>query len=65
MRGEGARGDQAALGAVIVAASVLTMAFSDAAVKLASASLTVWRIFAVRALFAIPILLAFSPRKPI
>lgn len=34
------------------------MAFSDAVVKLASADLTVWQIFAVRALFAVPLLLA-------
>lgn len=36
------------------------MAFADALVKLISADLTVWQIFVVRSLFALPLLLVIS-----
>lgn len=55
-----ARGDRTGLGIVIILASVLTMAFADALVKLVSADLTVWQVFAARALFAIPILITLA-----
>lgn len=60
VQGEVVRTDRTALGIVIILASVLTMAFADALVKLVSADLTVWQVFAVRALFAIPILLMLA-----
>ncbi len=53
-----ARPDRTALGVGIILASVLTMAFADAVVKLVSANLTLWQVFAARSLFAIPILIA-------
>ncbi len=46
--------DQTALGIGIIVASVLTMAFSDAVVKLVSANLTLWEVFVARSLVAIP-----------
>ncbi|MCG8358002.1 MAG: DMT family transporter [Kiloniellales bacterium] len=52
-----ARPDRTALGIAIILASVLTMAFADAMVKLVSADLTLWQVFAVRSLVAIPILI--------
>lgn len=55
---EAARPDRVALGISIILASVLTMAFADAVVKLVSASMTVWQVFFARSLFAIPILIA-------
>ena len=51
-----ARPQKTAQGIVIILASVLTMAFADALVKLVSADLTLWQIFVVRALFALPVL---------
>ncbi len=54
--GDSVRSDRTALGIIIILASVLTMAFSDAMVKLVSADLTVWQIFIARSLIAIPIL---------
>lgn len=51
-----AKPDQTALGIGIILASVLTMAFADAVVKLVSADLTVWQVFVARSLFAIPCL---------
>lgn len=53
-----ARPHRTALGATIIVASVLTMAFADAVVKLVSADLTLWQVFFSRSLFAIPILVA-------
>ncbi len=53
-----AQPDQTALGIGIILASVLTMAFADAVVKLVSADLTVWQVFVARSLFAIPCLIA-------
>ena len=45
VHGEEARPDRTALGVGIILASVLTMAFADAVVKLVSANLTVWQVF--------------------
>lgn len=56
---ETARADRTLPAIAIILASVLTMAFADAVVKLVSADLTVWQVFAARSLAAIPILLAF------
>jgi len=69
---EEARLDRTAQGVVIILASVLTMAFADAVVKLVSANLTVWQVFAARSLVAIPIMIALllargvdlKPRAP-
>ena len=52
------RPDQTAQGVVIILASVLTMAFADAVVKLVSADITVWQVFVARSLVAIPIIIA-------
>ena len=65
MREADARPDRTALGVGLILASVSAMAFSDAVVKLVSADMTVWQIFAVRALFAIPPLLAFLSARGI
>lgn len=51
-----ARPQKTAQGVAIILASVLTMAFADALVKLVSADLRLWQIFVVRALFALPVL---------
>ena len=67
-----ARPQRTALGISIILASVLTMAFADAVVKLVSAEMTVWQVFAARAFVAIPILIALllasgaglKPRDP-
>lgn len=53
---QAARPDRTAQGVVIILASVLTMAFADAVVKLVSADLTVWQVFVARSLVAIPIM---------
>ena len=58
MQREGARPDRTGQGVVIILASVLTMAFADTVVKLVSAELTVWQVFATRSLAAIPIIAA-------
>ncbi len=71
-QGEEARPDRTAQGIVIILASVLTMAFADAVVKLVSADLTIWQVFAARSLAAIPIIVALcfatgvglKPRAP-
>jgi len=52
--------DHVALGIAIILASVAAMAFADAVVKLVSADLTVWQVFAARSLFAIPCLVALA-----
>lgn len=54
---EQARPDRTAQGVAIILASVVTMAFADAMVKLVSAELTLWQVFAARSLFAIPIMI--------
>ena len=67
-----ARPDRTALGVAIILASVLTMAFADAVVKLVSANLTLWQVFFARSLVAIPILITLllatgvglKPRAP-
>ena len=53
-----ARADRTVLGIGIILASVLTMAFADAVVKLVSADLTLWQVFAARSLVAIQIIVA-------
>ncbi|MEZ5932854.1 MAG: DMT family transporter [Alphaproteobacteria bacterium] len=53
-----ARPDRTASGIGCILASVLTMAFADALVKLVSADLTLWQVFVVRSLIALPIIAA-------
>lgn len=55
-----ARADRVALGIGLILGSVLIMAFADAVVKRVSADLTVWQVFAVRSVLAVPLLLALS-----
>ena len=70
--GDQARPHRTALGVSIIVASVLTMAFADAVVKLVSANLTVWQVFVARSIVAIPILISLvlatgvslKPRAP-
>lgn len=52
------RPERTALGIGIILASVLTMAFADAVVKLVSANLTLWQVFVARSLVAVPLLAA-------
>ncbi|MEM7777720.1 MAG: DMT family transporter [Pseudomonadota bacterium] len=52
------RPDRTVLGIGLIVASVLTMAFADAVVKLVSGHLTVWQVFVARSLVAIPALVA-------
>lgn len=47
--------DRTLQGIALILGSVLLMAFADAMVKLASADLTVWQIFATRSLIALPV----------
>jgi drug/metabolite transporter (DMT)-like permease len=54
------RPDQIALGIAIILASVTGMAFADAVVKLVSADLTVWQVFATRSVFALSCLLILA-----
>ena len=56
-----AKPDRTAQGVGIILASVLTMAFADAVVKLVSADITVWQVFVARSLVAIPIIIALLP----
>src|SRR5262245_10352755 len=56
-QGDGARPHRTTEGVSLILASVLTMAFADAVVKLVSADLTIWQIFAARSLVAVPILI--------
>jgi drug/metabolite transporter (DMT)-like permease len=56
-QGEEARPQRTAQGVGLILASVLTMAFADAMVKLVSTNLTIWQIFAARSLVAVPILI--------
>lgn len=53
-----AKPDRPALGIAIILASVLTMAFADAVVKLVSADMNVWQVFAARSVIAIPCIVA-------
>ncbi len=55
---EAVRPQKTAQGIGIILASVLTMAFADALVKLVSADLTLWQVFVARSLFAVPVLVA-------
>ncbi len=52
--------DQIAQGVLLILASVTAMAFADAVVKLVSANLTVWQVFAARSLFALPCLVVLG-----
>ncbi len=52
--------DRIGQGIGIILASVVTMSFADAIVKLMSADLTVWQVFVARSLFAIPCLIALA-----
>jgi len=71
--GETERPDRTALGIGLILISVLTMAFADAVVKLVSADLTLWQVFTVRSLVAVPILAlllrrtgaGLTPRAPL
>ena len=71
-QGDDTRPDQIAFGIACILVSVLFMAFADAVVKLVSAELTLWQVFAARALMALPILVplmlvrkaGFRPRTP-
>lgn len=54
------RTDSTIQGIVIILASVLTMAFADAVVKLVSSDLTVWQVFFARSLFAIPLMIGLA-----
>jgi len=54
------RPDRTAQAIVIIVASVLTMAFADAVVKLVSADLTVWQVFVARSLVALPIMVGLA-----
>lgn len=56
----GTRPDRIAQAIGIILASVVTMAFADAVVKLVSADLTLWQVFAARSLFAVPCLVALA-----
>jgi len=56
----GVRPDRTALGIGIILASVLTMAFADAVVKLVSADITVWQVFIARSLVAIAMMIALA-----
>ena len=51
-----AKPDRTAQGIVIILASVLTMAFADAMVKLVSANFSLWQVFLARSLVAVPIM---------
>jgi drug/metabolite transporter (DMT)-like permease len=60
IQGETGRPDRTALGIVIILASVLSMAFADAVVKLVSADLTVWQVFVTRSLVALLLLVLLA-----
>ena len=67
---QAARPDRTALGIGIILASVLTMAFADAIVKLVSADITIWQVFVARSLVAAghggpgpPVILGGGSRK--
>ena len=55
-RNAATRPDRTAQGVGIILASVVTMAFADAVVKLVSADLTIWQIFTARSLTAVVLL---------
>jgi drug/metabolite transporter (DMT)-like permease len=71
-QGDDTRPDQIVFGIACILVSVLFMAFADAVVKLVSAELTLWQVFAARALMALPVLVplmlvrraGFRPRTP-
>jgi drug/metabolite transporter (DMT)-like permease len=57
-QGREARPHRTAQGVGFIIASVLTMAFADAVVKLVSAHMTIWQVFAARSAVGFPILIA-------
>ena len=52
----GARPDRQGFGVLMIVTATFTMAFQDAVVKLVSADLPLWQIFALRSLLAVPLL---------
>jgi len=60
VQGEAAKPQRTAQGIAVILASVLTMAFADALVKLVSANLTLWQVFVARSLVALPLLIALA-----
>lgn len=54
------RPQRTALGIGIILASVLTMAFADAIVKLVSADITVWQVFVARSVVAVAVLIVLA-----
>lgn len=68
-----ARPHRTAEGVGFILASVLTMAFADALVKLVSSKLTLWQVFAARSFVSVPLLIVLlvaigvspKPRAPI
>lgn len=62
-----ARPDRPVQGVAIILASVLTMAFADAVVKLISSNISLWQVFVARSAFAIPVLvvLLLAARVPL
>lgn len=52
--------DRTAQGIAIILASVTAMAFADAVVKLVSAEMSIWQVFVMRSLFALPCLVGLA-----
>jgi uncharacterized membrane protein YczE len=52
--------DKLALGVIVIVATVFTMALGDALVKYISADFTIWQIYVLRSLVAIPFTAAAS-----
>ena len=55
--------DRTTLGIALILGSVLMMSFADALVKLVSADITIWQLFAVRSIVAVPLLLGITRIK--
>ena len=58
MRADEVKPDKTVQAIAIILASVLTMAFADAVVKLISSNITLWQVFVARSMVAIPIIVA-------
>ena len=58
MSGNTTASDRTLLGIALILGSVFAMAFADALVKLVSSDLTLWQVFTLRSLVALPILAA-------
>ena len=54
------RPQRVALGALFIVFAVFLMAVQDAAIKLASSEITLWQLYVLRGLFAVPLLLAIA-----